>query len=299
LSTLCVVALNAQPLQDSSGHQSAKAPADSPAAKTKTGNKYSQPNWPFSTNLRVDSAVAGVIRSRLGSLWPIYERFIGKKPGLSGRMLAAAVVDERGAVSGRPTIERATLDSKEMIDKVLDSVSNWRFGPVASGKGTDTLQFALSFGEAENLVHVSIIDAQVDGKEYEPLRKKVAKRLSDVKEAYLSQVGFYGAVEGVAKLAVGVDGNGKGNDVKIAWHSGLPDNLLDTLLYFEQGIKDCRFPEGAKGILVTSSVRFEDLHDAPFLVLYGSINHSPDYNSMPNFNTFSAPRFVPTVPVFH
>jgi hypothetical protein len=93
--------------------------------------------------------------------------------------------------------------------------------------------------------------------------------------------------------------HGKGKDIKIAWQSGLPKNLLDTLLHLEQGIKDCRFPEGAKGISVSTSVRFEDLHDAPFLVVYGNINHSPDYYSIPNFNSFSAPTFMPTVPVFH
>jgi hypothetical protein len=252
--------------------------------------------WPFTTKLRSENTVASRITSQLISLKPLYGLYLKTDPDLGGKILISLVISEFGAVVQRPTIKRNTLGSKEFVGQIIDSVMNWKFDTLPIGSGTDTLFVTLSFAKAGDLVRPVAVHAVIDGIENEQLRKAIKAQLPEVRKTYLQWVAFHAPIEGLAKLQVSLNPDGRAEDIRIIWDSGLPIEVLDTLQKYAHMIHWQYFYESERGILATSFIRFEDLRSR-FLVTYGKVLNKMDATTPFYFNNqFPGSGFQPHIP---
>jgi|GEM_PF-5023027 hypothetical protein len=224
-----------------------------------------------------DTLVTAEVRSHMLSLRPVYASYVRKNRELGGRLFLSLTIKKSGKVMNRPDVQRTTLDSKEFVDQVVDSVMNWKFGALANTIGTDTVRFVLSFARAENLVRLTAVDARMDGKEAEFLHNAIRRRLSDFRGTYINWVGFYGSAEGLAKVQVHFNASGKADDTRVVWNSGLPGALIDSLQTAMRNMDTDDFPKQADGSTATAFVRFEDLHNDPVLLVHGDTKSMPTW----------------------
>jgi hypothetical protein len=248
------------------------------------------------SSLHSDSLVVLEVRCHMLSIRPVYESYLRKNSDLSGRLFLSVITDASGKVLNRPEVQRTTLDSKEFINQVIDSIAKWKFGSLANKIGTDTVRFVLSFAQAGNLVHLTVIDGKMDGAEVGWMRNALKSRLSDVKNAYLNWIAFYGTVEGLAKVEVNFNAKGKADDINVVWHSGLPGPLIDSLQVSMRKVNKDNFPKTGKASTAMAYIRFEDLHDDPVLLINGELQSMPTWLQQLIFRA-SQPNM--TMPMMH
>jgi hypothetical protein len=244
-----------------------------PASK----NSDSASGRPVKSSRHCDSLVTLEVRSHMLSIKPIYESYLEKKSDLMGRLFLSVMTDASGKVLNRPEVLRTTLDSKEFVNQVIDSIVKWKFGSLANQIGTDTVRFVLSFAQAGNLVHLTVVDGKLDETEVGWMQSALKSRLSDVKNAYLNWIAFYGTVEGMAKVEVNFNAKGKADDISVAWNSGLPGALIDSLQAAMRKVNKDNFPKVGKAATATAFIRFEDLHDDPVLLMNGNLQSMPTW----------------------
>lgn len=243
----------------------------------KTSDTTSASVRPAKSSKHCDSLVTVEVRSHMLSIKPIYESYLEKKSDLTGRLFLSVVTNDSGKVLNRPEVLRTTLDSKEFVNQVIDSIVKWKFGSLANKIGTDTVRFALSFAQAGNLVHLVPVDATMDGTAVEWLRSALKSQLSDFKDTYLNWVAFYGTAEGMAKVQVNFNVSGKADGINVVWNSGLPGALIDSLQVSMRKVNKDGFPNIGKASTATAFIRFEDLHDDPVLLINGNLQGMPTW----------------------
>lgn len=87
--------------------------------------------------------VMNVIRQRTPGLRHIYNKFLNKKPGFSGKVTVKFTVAPNGEVT-RISIASSNTKYKDFENEIKSAVSRWKFAKSESGNSTVTVQFAFS-----------------------------------------------------------------------------------------------------------------------------------------------------------
>lgn len=92
---------------------------------------------------RTAEGVMKVIRQRTPGLRHIYNKFLNKKPGFSGKVTLKFTIAPNGEVT-RISIASSSTKYKDFENEIKSAVSRWRFAKSESGNATVTVPFAFS-----------------------------------------------------------------------------------------------------------------------------------------------------------